>query len=187
MRHLFALAVMVGLCGCSATGAKFKDHPAYTEPVSRDLARVVVFRMDKAQNSTVATTMEIDGLVFGTLKEKGFVWHDIDTKRHLLRADVPSEQGTCLLAFEIAAGETGYFQVAPRAANAVAKTPGTIARFITDALLPGVAPLILGEMATQAGAVLESAGKQCGGPFSVVRVPPATAEPLIMDLRESVK
>jgi len=183
MRHLFALAVMVGLCGCSATGAKFRDHPAYTEPVPVDQARVVVFRMDKAQNSTVATTMEIDGLVFGTLKEKGFVWHDIDTKRHLLRADVPSELGTCLLAFELDAGETGYFQVAPRAANAVAKTPGNIAQFI----FPGLLPLILTEMAIQTGAVLESAGKMCGGPFSVVRVPPATAEPLIMDLRESVK
>jgi len=183
MRHLIALAVMVGLWGCSATGAKFRDHPAYTEPVSRDLARVVVFRMDKAQNSTVAATMEIDGLVFGTLREKGFVWHDIDTATHVLRADVPSEQGTCLLTFQIAAGETGYFLVAPRAANAVAKTPGTIA----NALLPGIAPLILSEMATQTGAMLESAGKRCGGPFSVVRVPPAKAETLIMDLRESVK
>ena len=183
MRHLFALAVMVGLCGCSATGAKFRDHRAYTEPVPVGQARVVVFRMDKAQNSTVATTMEIDGLVFGTLRESGFVWHDIDTKRHLLRADVPSEQGTCLLAFEIAAGETGYFQVAPRVGNAVAKTPGNI----VQSIVPGLLPLILSEMAIQTGAALESAGKNCGGPFSVVRVPPATAEPLIMDLRESVK
>jgi hypothetical protein len=187
MRMILVLGFTMALAGCAATGSAYKEHKAYTEPVPADQARVVAYRLDKAQNSTVAATMEIDGLVFGTLREKGFVWHDIDTKRHLLRADVPSEQGTCLLAFEIAAGETGYFLVTPRAANAVAKAPGTIAQFIADALVPGVLPLVLGEMTTQAGAVLESAGKQCGGPFSVVRVLPAAAEATIMDLRESVK
>ena len=185
MRMILVLGLTVALTGCAATGTPYKENRAYTDPVPADRGRVVVYRLDKAQNSTVAATMEIDGLVFGILKEKGFVWHDIDTKRHLLRADVPSEQGTCLLAFEVAAGETGYFLVAPRAANAAAKTPGTIARVFADALLPGVAPLILSEMATQAGAVLESAGKQCGGPFSVTRVLPAAALPVIMDLRES--
>lgn len=187
MRRLLSLGLMLAMCGCSATGAKYRDHPAYTEPVPEKMARVVVYRMDKAQNSTVAATMEIDGLVFGSLRERGFVWHDIDTATHVLRADIPSEAGTCLLTFQIAAGETGYFLVAPRAANAVAKTPGTIASVIADALLPGVAPLILSEMATQAGAVIESAGKRCGGPFSVVRVPPAAAELVIMELRESTK
>ncbi len=185
MRKVLALGLIATLAGCAATGKPYKDHPAYTEPVPVDQARVVVFRMDKAQNSTVAATMEIDGLVFGSLRENGFVWHDIDTATHVLRADIPSEQGTCLLTFQIAAGETGYFLVAPRAANAVAKTPGTIASVIADALIPGVAPLILSEMATQAGAVLESAGKRCGGPFSVIRVPPAVAQPMVMELRES--
>ena len=185
MRKVLALGLIATLAGCAATGKPYKDHPAYTEPVPVDQARVVVFRMDKAQNSTVAATMEIDGLVFGSLRESGFVWHDIDTATHVVRADVPSEQGTCLLTFQIAAGETGYFIVEPRVANAVAKTPGTIASVIADALLPGVTPLILSEMATQAGAVLESAGKRCGGPFSVTRVPAAVAEPMVMELRES--
>lgn len=187
MRTILVLGLTVALAGCAATGAPFKDHRAHTEPVPVDQARVVVFRMDKTQGSTIAATMEIDGLVFGSLREKGFVWHDIDTATHLLRADVPSEIGTCLLAFQIAAGETGYFLVAPRAANAVAKTPGTIAQFITDALMPGVLPQVLSEMAIQTGATLESAGKQCGGPFSVVRVLPAVAEPLVMELRESTR
>ena len=185
MRKVLALGLFATLAGCAATGKPYKDHPAYTEPVPVDQARVVVFRMDKAQNSTVAATMEIDGLVFGSLRESGFVWHDIDTATHVMRADIPSEQGTCLLTFQIAAGETGYFIVEPRVANAVAKTPGTIASVIADALMPGVAPLILSEMATQAGAVLESAGKRCGGPFSVTRVLPAIAQPMVMELRES--
>ena len=185
MCKVLALGLIATLAGCAATGKPYKDHPAYTEPVPADQARVVVFRMDKAQNSTVAATMEIDGLVFGSLRESGFVWHGIDTATHVMRADVPSEQGTCLLTFQIAAGETGYFLVAPRAANAVAKTPGTIARVIADALMPGVAPVILSEMATQAGAVIESAGKRCGGPFSVTRVLPAVAQPMVMELRES--
>jgi hypothetical protein len=189
MRTILVLGFAVVLAGCAATGTPFKDHRAHTEPVPADQARVVVFRMDKTQGSTIAATMEIDGLVFGSLRENGFVWHDIDTATHLLRADVPSEQGTCLLAFQIAAGETGYFLVAPRVANAVAKTPGTIAQFITDALVPGagILPYLATEAVIQAGATLESAGKKCGGPFSVTRVLPATAEPLVMELRESVK
>jgi hypothetical protein len=188
MRKLLALG-LVAIAGCSATGTPFKDHPAYTEPVPADRGRVVVFRMDKAQNSTVAATVEIDGLIFGSLRENGFVKHDIDTATHELRADIPAEQGTCLLTFQIAAGETGYFLVAPRVANAAAKTPGTVAQFITDALVPGagILPYLASEAAIQAGAMLESAGKRCGGPFSVVRVPPTTAEPLVMELRESTK
>lgn len=185
MRKAYALGLMVTLAGCAATGTAYKEHPAYTEPVPEDMGRLVVYRMDKAQNSTVAATMEIDGLVFGRLRESDFVWHDIDTKTHLLRADVPSETGTCLLSFQIAAGETGYFLVAPRSGNALAKTPGTIAQFITDALMPGVLPYVLSEAAIQTGAVLESAGKQCGGPFSVIRILPAVAEAMIMELRES--
>lgn len=187
MRNLTVLVLIVALSGCAATGTPYKDHPAYTEPVPGDMARVVVYRMDKAQGSTVAATMEIDGLVFGSLLESGFVWHDIDTKMHMLRADIPSEQGTCQLAFQIAAGETGYFLVAPRAGNAVAKTPGTIAQFVTDALVPGLGllPFLVTEAAIQTGAALESAGKKCGGPFSVTRVLPAAAEPMVMDLRES--
>jgi hypothetical protein len=189
MRKVLALGLIAALAGCAATGKPYKDHPAYTEPVPVDQARVVVFRMDKAQNSTVAATMEIDGLVFGSLRESGFVWHDIDTVTHVMRADVPSEQGTCLLTFQIAAGETGYFIVEPRVANAVAKTPGTIAQFITDALVPGagILPYLASEAAIQAGAALESAGKRCGGPFSVTRVPSAVAQPMVMELRESTK
>jgi hypothetical protein len=168
-------------------GTPFKDHRAHIEPVPADQARVVVFRMDKAQASTVAATVEIDGLVFGSLLENGFVWHDIDTKAHLLRADVPAEPGTCLLGFQIDAGETGYFLVAPRGANAAAKAPGALAQFVADAIVPGVLTHVLSEAVIQSGAVLESAGKQCGGPFSVTRVPPAAAEQVIMELRESTK
>jgi hypothetical protein len=184
MRKLLALG-LVAMAGCSATGTPFKDHAVHNEAVPADRGRVVVFRLDKAQYSTLVTTMEIDGLVFGVLRENGFVTHDIDTATHVLRADIPAEQGTCLLTFQIAAGETGYFLVAPRAAYAAAKTPGTIAGIFTDALVPGLGSLILSEAAIQAGATLESSGKRCGGPFSVIRVPPAAAEPLVMDLRES--
>jgi hypothetical protein len=189
MRMILVLALTLALAGCAATGTPFKDHRAHTQPVPADQARVVVFRMDKAQGSTIAATMDIDGLVFGSLLENGFVWHDIDTATHLLRADVPTEIGTCLLTFQIAAGETGYFLVAPRAANAVAKTPGTIAQFITDALVQGagILPHIATEAAIQAGATLDSVGKKCSGPFSVTRVLPAAAEPVLMELRESVK
>jgi hypothetical protein len=185
MRMMLFLGAALALTGCATPGTPFKDHPAHTQPVPLDRARVVVFRMDKAQYSTVVATMEIDGLVFGSLRENGFVTHDIDTATHLLRADVPADAGTCLLAFQISAGETGYFLVAPRGAYAAAKAPGTIAQFITDALVPGIMPHLASEAVIQAGATLESAGKQCGGPFSVVRVLPAAAEPLVMDLRES--
>jgi hypothetical protein len=185
MRMILVLGLTVALAGCAATGTPFKDHRAHTEPVPADQARVVVFRMDKTQGSTIAATMEIDGLVFGSLRENGFVWHDIDTATHLLRADVPNEAGTCLLAFQIAAGETGYFLVEPRAANAVARTPGTILETFLDALSPSMLVPLVGTFAAEAGATLESAGKKCGGPFSVVRVAPAAAQAMIKDLRES--
>jgi hypothetical protein len=187
MRRELAFGLLLALCCCSATGAKFRDHRAHTEPLPADRGRVVVYRLDKAQYSTVVATTEIDGLVFGSLRENGFVWHDIDTAAHLLRADVPSDPGTCLLPFQLAAGETGYFLVAPRGAYAAAKAPGTVAQFIADALVQGsdMLPHLASEAVIQAGATLESAGKRCGGPFSVVRVPPAAAEPLVMELRES--
>ena len=183
MGKLLALGLLVTLCGCSATGAKYKDHPANTEPVPAGTARLVVFRMDRAQNSTAVAKLRLDKAPFGDLRENGFLARDVAPGAHTLKVDLPVDPGACGLPLEIADGETGYFLVAPRSENMIARTPG--------AIFEALAPTLLGTLAYSAasdvGAALESAGKKCGGPFSIVRVLPAAAVPMIKDLRESVK
>ncbi|MEO8307122.1 MAG: hypothetical protein ABI616_03660 [Pseudomonadota bacterium] len=184
MRISIALGLMA-IAGCSATGTPFKDHPAHKEPVPAHTSRIIVYRLDRAQNSTAVAKLKMDNAPVGDLREDGFLARDVAPGAHTLNVDLPLEPGTCDLRVEIADGETDYFLVAPRVANAVAKTPGTIAQVFTDIFVPGVAPFLLGEAAIQAGAALESASRKCGGPFSMVRVVPTAAEAMLLELRES--
>jgi hypothetical protein len=77
--------------------------------------------------------------------------------------------------------DTGYFLVEPRGANTAARTPGSISLLLSQTIPGGIASMI----ASDIGAAMESEGRQCGGPFSVVRVLPAAALPALKDLRES--
>jgi hypothetical protein len=180
MRRLLALG-LVALAGCSATGTTYKDHPAHNEPVPANTARIVVFRLDRAQNSTVVAKVQLDKAEFGHLRESGFLVRDVSPGAHTLGVDLPMDAGACGLPLEIASGETGYFLVAPRSENMMARTPGSI----LETFSPTILGSLIGALATEAGAALESAGKKCGGPFSVVRILPAAAQAMLSDLRES--
>jgi hypothetical protein len=147
----------------------------------------VVYRLDRAQNSTAVAKLKMDEAPIGDLREDGFVALDVRPGSHALKVDLPANAGACVLPLEIADGETGYFLVAPRSGNMIARTPGSVLEAFLDTFSPGVLIPLIGMAATEAGAALESAGKMCGGPFSVVRVVPTAAQAMIMELRESTR
>lgn len=181
MRKFLALGLAVALSGCAATGTAFKDHLAHTEPVPEEMSRIVVYRLDKAQFTVAAAELKLDKGKLGLLRTGGFVTRDVAPGAHTLNVDQNGTPGTCNLPFSLAGGETGYFMVAPRGANFAAQVPGL--------LLPwgSLVSALASEATMVAGAAVESAGKQCGGPFAVARTLAAVAQAMVMDLRESTK
>jgi hypothetical protein len=171
------------LAGCAATGAHFEDHAAATELVRPGMSRVVVYRLEGFHKYTVGATVKLDGVEVGALEVNGFLSKDLAPGKHVLGVDLSLEPGVCTLPFEMPAGDTGYFLVAPRGENAAARAPGAIGFMLSQTILGGVAS----ELVSDASAAVESAGKQCGGPFALVRVVPAAALPVLTGLRESGK
>ena len=72
MSKSFALGLAATLAGCAATGTEFKDHPAYTQPVPEQAARVIVYRLTARQYvSGAVPRLRLDGTDLGVLLEKG--------------------------------------------------------------------------------------------------------------------
>jgi hypothetical protein len=183
MRTILALGLTIALSGCAATGATFKEHPAYTEPVPEATSRVIVYRLTARQYvSGAVPRLRLDGADLGQLLEKGFIARDVDPGTHKLAVDASTAPGQCNLQLELPAGETSYFVVVARGQYTAAQATGFF-------LMPygSIAEMLANDAVVAASGAIESSDKQCGGGYSLVRVLPAVAQAMLSDLRESTK
>ena len=179
MKRTLCLLLTAFLTGCSATGPRFAEHPASTTAVSAANGRLIVFRLSNSpQYSIRAARLELDRRSVGEVMPAGFHVFEVTPGTHSLVADLWDAPGRCEFDFDIAAGSTYYVEIAPRP-EAWLSGAGALAGAPTPAgWLVGVA-LSLGGMAA------ESAGKTCGGAFSISPVESNEARSKLLELRSS--
>lgn len=96
----------------------------------------------------------------------------------MLRADLPGYPGGCDLSIQVAGGSEYFFEVALRSSYWHATLPGQVMLGIP--LLNLLAPAI-----AYSGMGMETAGKVCGGGFSIVPIERDPALTKLMDLHAS--
>lgn len=155
VRMLWLVLVAVMLAGCAASGPRYADAGANQQAVPPASARITVFRTkDSMMYSARSAIVAVDGVKAGTCDYGGFSMLDVTPGKHVIAVDMRLTLGTCELPVEVAGGTSYFFEVRPRAENLVAAVLGSSF---------GVAGVV-------AGTAAESAGKQCGGAFSIAPV-----------------
>jgi len=96
---------------------------------------------------------------------------------HVLSVEMWDAPGRCSLSTNVLGGEEYFYEILPRSENLIAGFLGAMVG-------------MLGGGAAQAGAPFavmgsESAGKECGGAFSIVAVEEGIGRRKVMDLRGS--
>lgn len=164
MKKIYAAIMMLlAVSGCAATGTTYQDYVGTMDHAGGNKARLYVFRThEHSQYSGRSASVKIDGTSVGSCDYAGFVPIDTDTGKHILSVDMWDSPGHCDLTVEAVSGQTYYFEVKPRTGN-----------------------LISGMFGGLVGMGAESAGKQCGGAFSVEAVEKNNALAKLKELRLS--
>jgi hypothetical protein len=134
-----------------------------------------VYRTDTWLFHSASASLEIDGSEVARLAPGDFHISHVSPGTHTLVIDNHNRDtvpGRCEVAIELQAGTAYFYEVAPRSAFFAAGIPG------------GVIPY-LGIVLSPIGQVIESAGKKCGGPFSLVPIERHLAMPNLIESRES--
>ena len=174
----FAAGAM-GSC-VSAKGASWPETLAQAGAPTEDRAHVVLLRPDQRYDdaSMSRIVVRIDGRVIGKLAYGGFLLADVPAGELTLEVSADNRfYGTCKLALRVAAGETRYFDTAPRPANIAA---GAIGVLVGGSVVGGATPtpVEVGAGAVAGDAIAsaaESAGKTCGGPYHMTPLAPDVA------------
>jgi hypothetical protein len=187
MRALL-LVLLAALAGCATQGKPYAEIIEQAGAPPAGQGRVVVLRPDQRFDnySLSKAYVRIDDEPLGKLAYGGFLLADVEPGAVVVSTSARSKlYGVCRLPLEVAAGETLYLDLAPRTESVVADVVGTLASFV----VPGVDSLGEGIAAGTAGVVaasaIESAGKACGGPYRLTRIPETTALSALARLTES--
>jgi hypothetical protein len=178
MKHAVLLVVVL-LSACAAGGPRYAEHSGDAPTVPDQQSRLVVFRQSSTpQYSAREARLELDRAAAGSVLPAGFRVFDVAPGSHTIVVDMWDAPGRCELTFEITGGTTQYFEVAPRIASFLSAAPALAAPPIPAGSLVGAALMLFGMAA-------ESAGKACGGAFSVAPIDTEAALPKLAHARLS--
>jgi hypothetical protein len=169
-------AILVVLAGCAATGERYSGHAAVLTDLARDNTRITVFRT--TEHSTyggTSATVRIDGRIVGGCEYGGYVVFFTTPGSHVLAVDQAGAPGACSLAADLIGGEDYFYEIAPRSESSMANLLGTLVGALGGQAIIG----------SYAGMGAESAGKRCGGGFSIERVAEDAALGKLTHLRAS--
>jgi hypothetical protein len=155
-------AVAVGLIllgGCAARGPVY-DEQVVKQSADSQNARLITFRMKEDGLSRRGASVKLNGEPLGKLAHAGFNVFDVKPGKHALMVDQWDAPGTCTLQIDVAAGNTYYFEVKQRSEN------------VTSRVFFGLI-----------GGAIESAGRECGGAFSIEPVPSDVAAQKLPSLK----
>ena len=163
------LAVAVALASCASwpSGPRYRDHLASRTAVPPESSRLTIYRIApeaRWQGSYRSADLQIDGTSSGAISVGEFRIQDVTPGRHVLRVDITGMHGACELPLETTGGGSYFLEVAARESYWWAGQPGWALTSIP------FAGLVVGPLAFAAGTAIETAGKTCGGPFSIVSV-----------------
>ena len=175
-----AIGMALSSCATSPSSPKYPDHPASRSAVPPDRARLTIYRIapeEKWQGSYRSADLLIDGSASGAVAVDEFRIRDVPLGHHVLRVDITGMPGACDLPIETTDGGSYFLEVTARESYWWAGQPGWA--------LTGIpfAGLVVGPLAFAAGTAIESAGKTCGGPFSIVSVDRDTAIPKLAGMQ----
>jgi hypothetical protein len=175
---LAALGLAMALAACAATGPRYTEHVAALPHIPRQSTRLTVFRTaDSTQYSGRSAAVRVDGKEVGGCDYAGYQTFYVKAGPHVLTVGMWDAPGQCSLSTNVLGGEEYFYEILPRPENLMAGYLG---------ILIGA----LGGSAAQAGAPFavmgaESAGKECGGAFSIVAIEESLGRRKVMDLRMS--
>lgn len=173
--HIGSLAAAglaaAAVAGCvSAKGASYAETLAAAGPPPAEGARIVLLRPDQRYDdaSLSRVVVRINGRVLGKLAYGGFLLVDVPAGETILEASADNRRfGVCERTLQVAAGDTLYFDVAPRPTNIATGAIGSAAGgavaggTTATASQVGAGGAIGGAIASAA----EGAGRPCGGPY----------------------
>jgi hypothetical protein len=187
MRALLLLLI-AALPGCATQGKPYAETIEQAGAPPPDRARVIVLRPDQRFDnySLSKAYVRIDDEPLGKLAYRGFLLADIDPGIVELSTSARSKlYGVCRLPLEVAAGETLYVDLSPRTESVVADIVGSVAGLAVpgaDSFAESIGAMFVGSAAASA---VESAGKPCGGPFRLTRIPESAALSALTRLTDS--
>ena len=177
-KSLSILGLSIALAACAATGPRYAEHAAALPDIPRQSTRLTFFRTaDSMQYSGRSATVKIDGRELGGCDFAGFQTFYVRAGPHVLSVGMWDAPGTCSLSTSVLGGEEYFYEISPSVENWAAGFLGAMVG-------------ALGGSAAQAGAPFafmasESAGKTCGGAFSIVAVEEGIARRKLNDLHMS--
>jgi len=139
---------------------------------------MTVFRTaDSTQYSGRSATVRVDGKEVGGCDHAGYQIFYVKAGPHVLTVEMWDAPGHCSLSTNVLGGEEYFYEILPRSENLMAGYLGTLIGALGgSAALAGAPFAVMGA---------ESAGKQCGGAFSIVAVEENSGRRKVMDLRLS--
>ncbi len=162
-KRFCVVTLAVGLAACVASGPRYADEVGSLPDIAPHLARLTFFRTaDSLQYSGRAATIRIDGSPRGACELAGYHVVHVPAGPHVLSVNLWDAPGTCRLSVDVLGGEEYFYEVSPRTESAAAMFLGTLIGAFGGRAAAGGAPFAI------MGA--ESAGKACGGAFSIVSV-----------------
>lgn len=176
--RLVVISLTIALAACAATGIRYSAHIATLADVPTQSTRLTVFRA--AESTPISgrpVTVRIDGRERGGCDPGGFQTFHVPAGPHILAVEVWDTPGKCRLYINVLGGETYFYEIAPRPANAIASLLGTLI-----GTLGGPVGAVGGPFAVMGA---ESSGQECGGEFSIVEVDESIALRKLKDLRRS--
>ena len=174
IRVVTLLVSFAALASCAAPGKPYPEQMAEVGTVAEGQARIVLLRPDERGPSKAYVRMGDE--LLGRLASRNFLLTDVEAGAVEVSASARSKvYGACRLPLELAAGETLYLELAPRPESVVADVVGSLAGLAVpgaDSVAQSVGTMVVGSAVASAA---ESAGKLCGGPFRLTRIPETTA------------
>jgi hypothetical protein len=173
-----AFGLAVALTACAATGPRYSEQIAALPEIPRQSTRLTVFRTaDSTQYSGRSAAVTVDGREVGGCDFAGYQTFYVSAGPHVLTVGMWDAPGSCRLSVNVLGGEDYFFEISPRTENVLAGFLGAVIGGIGGSMALAGAPFaVMGS---------ESAGKDCGGAFSIVTVEESIGRRKVMDLRMS--
>jgi hypothetical protein len=166
------------LTACAGTGPAYVEHLAALPPIAPHSSRLTVFRTSgNLQYSGRAASVNVDGRELGSCAYSSFQTFYVSAGPHVLAAEMWDAPGSCRVTVNLIGGEDYFYEITPRAENYLSALAGM--------LIGGMAGATAATGAGFAAMGAESAGKACGGAFSIVAVDENVARDRLKALRMS--
>jgi hypothetical protein len=180
MRRAVLLVLSLVIAGCAATGLRYLEDPAARAAIPSGMGQFVVFRTaSSSQYLLRAASLSLDGKQVGSVPYESFLVVNVPPGQHTVRVELADAPGACDLTFETLPGVTNYFEVEPRRESFEAGLYGLLIPLVNPAAAIAASGVSLGGMAA------ESAGRVCGGAFSIALAQPVDASAKLAGLRNA--